>query len=103
MEEVQPEELEELVRELEGESDAEESISPEIESLLRDLQPARRFTARLRAARQLGEVSSSSRHTNHPVAHDRGRGQASPARPSSTDSLAERETHPSPQGAARDA
>lgn len=61
MEDLQPQELEELVRELERESDAEEALPPEIESLLRDLQSAGRFTSRLRAARQLGEVSSSSR------------------------------------------
>jgi len=61
MAELQDHELEELVRELEGESDAEEALSSEIESLLRDLQPARRFTARLRAARQLGGLGGSSR------------------------------------------
>ena len=55
------EELEELLEELEGQNNAAESLPLEIESLLRDLQPARRFTSRLRAARQLGEVSSSSR------------------------------------------
>ena len=61
MEELRPEELEDLLQELQGECDQEDALSPEVEQLLRDLQPARRFTARLRAARQLGEVSSSSR------------------------------------------
>ncbi len=61
MEELKPEELEELVQELQEESEEEETLSPEVEQLLRELQPARRFTSRLRAARQLGEVSSSSR------------------------------------------
>ena len=82
MEDVHPEELEELVRELEGESDAKESISPEIESLLRDLQPARRFTSRLRAAGQLGEVDRSNRHTSHPA-------PASPASPPSSNPVPE--------------
>ena len=61
MEELRPEEMEELLQELRGEYDQEGALSPEVEQLLRDLQPARRFTSRLRAARQLGEVSSSSR------------------------------------------
>ena len=61
MEELQDQELEALVRELEGESDGEESLSPEVKVLLQDLQPARRYSFRRRAAKQLGEVSSSSR------------------------------------------
>jgi hypothetical protein len=61
MEDLQPRELEDLVQELEEESDAEESLPSEIESLLRDLQPARRFTSRLRAAKRLGRISRSSR------------------------------------------
>jgi hypothetical protein len=65
MEKLRTEDLEELVQELEGEDSAEESLPPEIESLLRDLQPARRFTARLRAARQLGGLSESSRRIVH--------------------------------------
>jgi hypothetical protein len=60
MEELKPEELEELVQELEEESEEEETLSPEVEQLLRDL-PFRPFTARLRAARQLGGLGSSSR------------------------------------------
>jgi hypothetical protein len=60
MEELKPEELEELVQELQEESEEEETLSPEVEQLLRDL-PFRRFTARLRAARQLGGLGSSSR------------------------------------------
>ena len=61
MEELKPEELEQLVQELQGESQEEEALSPEVERLLRDLQPARLFTSRLRAARQLGGLDSSSR------------------------------------------
>jgi hypothetical protein len=61
MEELKPEDLQELVQELQEESSLEEALPPELEQLLRDLQPARRFTARLRAARQLGEVSIGSR------------------------------------------
>lgn len=60
MDELQPHELEELVQELEGESE-EESLPPEVEALLGDLQPARLYTSRRRAAKQLGEVSGSSR------------------------------------------
>ena len=37
------------------------------------------------------------------IPYNKRRGQASPASPSSTRSLAESATHPSPQGAARDA
>ncbi len=62
MEQLQPEHLEELVQELEGESDdAEEWLSLEVEELLRDLQPLRGFMSRLRAARQLGAINRSSR------------------------------------------
>jgi hypothetical protein len=61
MEELQPQELEELVQELERENGAEESLSPEVEALLRNLQPARLYTSRRRAAKQLGEVSRSNR------------------------------------------
>jgi hypothetical protein len=68
MEELKPEELEELVQELQEESEEEETLSPEVEQLLRDLQPARRFTARLRAARQLGGLGSSSRQIVHALA-----------------------------------
>ena len=60
MEELKPEELEELVQELQEESEEEETLSPEVEQLLRDL-PFRPLTARLRAARQLGGLGSSSR------------------------------------------
>ena len=60
MEELQPHELEALVRELEVESE-EESLPPEVETLLVDLQPTRLYTSRRRAAKQLGEVSKSSR------------------------------------------
>ena len=61
MEELQTQELEQAVQELEGEDGAEESLPPEVEGLLRDLQPARLFTSRRRAAKQLGEVSRSNR------------------------------------------
>ena len=60
MEELRPEEFDSLVQELEGESDEEESQSPEVENLLRDLQPSRLWLARLKAAEDLGELSESS-------------------------------------------
>ena len=61
MEELQPQELEDLLRELEGESDAEESLPPEVEALLQDIQPGRRYLSQLDAARQLGEIDRSNR------------------------------------------
>jgi len=61
MEELEPQELEELVQELEEESSAEELLPPEVEQLLRDLQSERGYSFQLRAAKQLGEVSRSNR------------------------------------------
>ncbi len=61
MEELGPEELEELVQELGGEAGAEEALSPEVAQLLKDLQPTRLYTSRRRAAEQLGEVNRSNR------------------------------------------
>jgi hypothetical protein len=61
MEELQPQDIEELLQELEEEDGVEDSLPPEVEELLQDLQPARRPTFRRRAAKQLGEVSRSSR------------------------------------------
>jgi len=60
MEELRPEELEALVQELEGESEEEEALSPEVEELLRDLAQASFGLARLKAAEDLGELSESS-------------------------------------------
>ena len=60
MEELQPEELEELVQELQEESEEEEALSPEVEELLRDLQPSSLYLIRQRAAERLGELSESS-------------------------------------------
>jgi len=61
MEELRPEDLEELVQELEGESEEKEALSPEVQALLRDLQPVRLYTSRQRAAKQLGQINRSSR------------------------------------------
>ncbi len=61
MEELQPEELEELVQELEGEGSAEEPLPPKVQALLRDLQPVRLYTSRQRAAKELGQINQSSR------------------------------------------
>ena len=61
MEELRTEELEELLEELLEEPDQEESLPLEIEALLQDLQPGRRYLSQLRAARQLGEVYRSNR------------------------------------------
>ena len=57
MEELQPQELEELVQELERENGAEESLSAEFEGLLQSLQPAKAYTFRRRAAKRLGAGS----------------------------------------------
>lgn len=61
MEELQPEELEELLEELEGESEEQETLSPQVEELLQNLKPATRPMLRIRAAKQLGEITTSSR------------------------------------------
>jgi hypothetical protein len=60
MEELQPEDLEELVRELEGESEEEEALSPEVEKLLSELQQANWWMLRQGAALRLGKLSESS-------------------------------------------
>jgi hypothetical protein len=61
MEELQSEELEELVEEMEGESGAEEALPPAVEGLLEELRPAKLYTSRRRAAKQLGEAGKSNR------------------------------------------
>ena len=60
MEELRPEELEELVQELEAESEEEEALSPEVESLLRRLGPWSPEQTRRDAAAQLGKVGKSN-------------------------------------------
>ena len=60
MEELKPEDLEALVRELEGESSAQESPRPDIDQLLGVLQSGTVYSARRDAAEQLGEVGTSS-------------------------------------------
>ncbi len=59
MEELRPEELEELVQELEGVSDEEEALSPEVEELLRGLGPWSPEHTRRDAAEQLGRLGTS--------------------------------------------
>ena len=63
MEESQPQELEELVGELEGESGAEEALSPEVEGFLHILEAGSLYlySSRRIAAKQLGGVSRSRR------------------------------------------
>ena len=60
MEELQPEELEELAQELGEESEKEEALSPEVEELLRDLQQGSWWMIRQGAALRLGKLSESS-------------------------------------------
>ena len=60
MEELKSEELEELVQELEGESEEEEALSPEVEEMLRGLGPWNPSHTRRDAAEQLGRVRTSS-------------------------------------------
>lgn len=59
MEELEPQELEDLVQELE-EAGAQESLLQEVENLLRVLQSGNLHTARQDAAEQLGNVRTSS-------------------------------------------
>jgi hypothetical protein len=56
MEELHPEDLEELVQDLAEESEEEEALSPEVEGLLHVLQSGTQHFARLDAAEQLGNV-----------------------------------------------
>ncbi len=65
MEELQPKDLEELVRELEEESGAQESLPGEVEELLRVLQSGTLYLARRDAAEQLGKVGTSSPRIVH--------------------------------------
>ena len=69
MEELQPQELEELVQGLEGESGAEEALSPEVEGFLRILEAGSLYlySSRRIAAKQLGGVSRSSRRIVTPI------------------------------------
>lgn len=60
MEGLKPQELEELVQELEAESEGEEALSPEVEGLLRGLGPWSPEHTRRDAAEQLGKVGKSS-------------------------------------------
>jgi HEAT repeat protein len=60
MEELKPEELEELVQELEGESSGEEPLQPEVEEILHVLQSGSPYLARQDAAEQLGRIRGSS-------------------------------------------
>ena len=60
MEELQPEELEELAQELGEESEKEEALSPEVEELLRNLQQGSWWMIRQGAALRLGKLSESS-------------------------------------------
>ena len=59
MEELRPEDLEELVDELEEEWDADGSLPQEVENLLQDLQRPDLGTARLNAAMNLGKLGRS--------------------------------------------
>jgi len=60
MEELRPEELEELVQELEREPEEEEALSPEVDALLPVLQSGAHYLAREAAADLLGNVETSS-------------------------------------------
>jgi hypothetical protein len=60
MEELKPEELEQLVQELEGESDEEEALSPEVEKLLRGLGRWSPEQTQRDAAAQLGKMRKSN-------------------------------------------
>jgi hypothetical protein len=64
MEELSPQDIEGLLQELEGDYGAEESLPPQVDDLLRDLQSDKTST-RLEAAHQLGELSVSSHRIVH--------------------------------------
>jgi hypothetical protein len=60
MEELQPQDIEELLQELEEEYGPQQVPSPDVEQLLQDLQPERPFGTKKEAAEQLGRLSSSN-------------------------------------------
>jgi hypothetical protein len=60
MEELEPQELEDLVHELKEEDGAEEMLSPEVEQLLHILESGGAALERRDAAEQLGKVETSS-------------------------------------------
>jgi hypothetical protein len=60
MEELQPEDIEELLQELEEESGAQESLPQEVEELLHVLRSGSRHLDRREAAERLGNVGTSS-------------------------------------------
>ena len=60
MQQPSPEDIEELLDELEKEYGTEEALPPEVENLLQDLQPHNRVASRRRAAEQLGKLSESN-------------------------------------------
>jgi hypothetical protein len=60
VEELQPQDLEDLLQDLHEEGGVGESLPPEVEELLRVLQSGTRYYARSDAAEQLGKVGTSS-------------------------------------------
>jgi hypothetical protein len=60
MEELKPEELEELVQELEEEGAEEERLTPEVEELLQDLQSDSHYFDGEAAAEKLGKLDASN-------------------------------------------
>ncbi len=60
MQEQSPEDIEELLDELEKEYDTKAALPPEVENLLQNLQPRNRYASRRRAAEQLGKLSESN-------------------------------------------
>lgn len=65
MDELRPQDIEDVLRELEGEDGTEEPLPPEVEQLLQALQPPNLYVARQRAAKQLGTVGWSSWQVVH--------------------------------------
>jgi len=60
MQEQSPEDIEELLDELEKEYDTKAALPPEVENLLQNLQPRNRYASRRRAAEQLGKLKESN-------------------------------------------
>ena len=60
MEELRPEDIEDLLEELEGKASAQDSLPQEVEELLHVLQSGNQYLARQDAAEQLGKVGTSS-------------------------------------------
>jgi hypothetical protein len=65
MDELLPQDIDDVLQELEEDYGTKEPLPPEVEQLLQALQPPNFYVARQRAAKQLGTVSRSNQRVVH--------------------------------------